>query len=182
MGKRRIEITGEGSIVEVERGRVYRIRHRIPPTEPGGKRRWSPSRTVRGTKGQARIALEEYRRELEEELNNENPGLTVGEYAREFQERRRESGTLSPLTVRRDEIETERIERLFGSLPIADLTTADINKAYAKLRKKKASPSSLHKLHAKLRQVLKQAVKEDIILQNPCDKIDSFRTVLFFKD
>lgn len=175
MGKRRIEITGEGSIVEVERGRVYRIRHRIPPTEPGGKRRWSPSRTVRGTKGQARIALEEYRRELEEELNNENPGLTVGEYAREFQERRRESGTLSPLTVRRDEIETERIERLFGSLPIADLTTADINKAYAKLRKKKASPSSLHKLHAKLRQVLKQAVKEDIILQNPCDKIDDVR-------
>lgn len=132
---------------------------------PDGARRGTallPSCTVHGTKRQARIALKECHRKLEEELNNENLGLTVGEYAREIQERRRESGTLSPPTVRRDEIETERIERLFASVPIVDLTTADINKAYARLCKKKTSPGSLHKLHAKLRQVLKQAAKEDI--------------------
>ena len=63
----------------------------------------------------------------------------------------REAGTLSPLTVRRNEIEIERIERLFGSAPIVDLTTTDINKVYAVLRRKKTSPSSLHKLHAKLK-------------------------------
>lgn len=45
----------------------------------------------------------------------------------------------------------ERIERLFGSAPIVDLTTTDINKVYAALRRKKTSPSSLHKLHAKLK-------------------------------
>lgn len=175
MGKRRIEITGEGSIVEVERGRVYRIRHRIPPSEPGGKRKWSPSRTVRGTKGQARIALEKYRRELEEELNNEFFELTVGQYARDFQERRKAMGTLSPLTIRRDEIETERIERLFGSTPIAELSTAQINKVYATLRRKEMTPSSLHKLHAKLRQVMNQAVKEEIIEKNPCERVDDVR-------
>ena len=41
MSKERITIDGEGSIVEVERGKVYRIRHRLPPAEPGGKLKWS---------------------------------------------------------------------------------------------------------------------------------------------
>ena len=54
MSKERITIDGEGSIVEVERGKVYRIRHRLPPAEPGGKRKWSKQRTVHGNKAKAR--------------------------------------------------------------------------------------------------------------------------------
>ena len=44
----RIVIEGEGSIVEVERGKIYRIRLRLPPAKPGGPRKWSKQRTVRG--------------------------------------------------------------------------------------------------------------------------------------
>ena len=60
MPKKRITIDGEGSIIEVERGKVYRIRHRLPPAKPGGMRRWSPMRTVHGNKAKARIELEAY--------------------------------------------------------------------------------------------------------------------------
>ena len=170
-----ITVQGEGSIREIERGRVYRIRLRIPPSEKGGKAKWSPMRTVYGNKADARKRIEEYRHELEAQLNDERFGLTVGQYVREFHERRKDLKTLSPLTLRRDQIEIERIEHSFGKVPIEELTVADINRAYAQLRKSGLSSSALHKLHAKLRQVLKQAVREDIIQKNPCDYIENIK-------
>ena len=102
-GQERITIDGEGSIIEVERGKTYRIRHRLPPAVPGGKRKWSKMRTVHGNKAKARIELEAYRTELEDMLNNEHATLKVGAYAREFHQRRLDMGTLSSLTgARRD--------------------------------------------------------------------------------
>lgn len=175
MSKERITIDGEGSIVEVERGKVYRIRHRLPPAEPGGKRKWSKQRTVHGNKAKARIELEAYRTELEDMLNNEHIALKVGAYAREFHQRRLDMGTLSPLSLERDEIEIARIEEHFGNVPVQDLDVATINKAYAKMRKSGTSASALHKTHQKLSQVMKRAVKEEIILRNPCDLIDDVK-------
>ena len=175
MPKKRITIDGEGSIIEVERGKVYRIRHRLPPAKPGGMRRWSPMRTVHGNKAKARIELEAYRVELEDALNNEHAALTVGAYAREFHQRRIDMGTLSPLSLERDEIEIARIERAFGRVPVQELDAVTINKAYAKLRKQGLSASALHKIHQKLSQVMKQAVKEEIVLRNPCDLIDDVK-------
>ena len=175
MNQGRIIIEGEGSIVEVERGRLYRIRLRLPPETPGGKRKWSPQRTVHGNKAKARIEMEKYRSELEEQLNNEHSMLKVGAYAREFHEHRKTMANLSPLSLERDEIEIKRIEGIFGSLPIQSIDAATINKTYAGLRKDGMTPSALHKLHQKLSQVLKQAVKEEILQRNPCDLIDDVR-------
>lgn len=97
MSQEHIVIDGEGSIAEVERGKLYRIRLRLPPETSGGKRKWSPQRTVHGNKAKARIEMEKYRSELEEELNNEHSMLKVGAYAREFHERRKTMASLSPL-------------------------------------------------------------------------------------
>lgn len=166
---------GEGSIIEVERGHLYRIRHRLPPNEPGGARRWSPQRTVHGNKAQARKELEAYRIELEEELNNRHKSLMVGEYAREFHQRRVDMGTLSPLTLDRDDVEIRRIEEAFDDVTVQELDVATINKAYAKLRRDGLSADAVHKVHMKLSQVLKQAVKEGIIPRNPCDLIDDVK-------
>ena len=74
--------------------------------------------------------MERYRAELEEELNNEHTGLTVGEYARSFQEARVAAAELSPLSLERDEIEIGRIENLFGRTPIVELSTAQIKEGY----------------------------------------------------
>jgi integrase len=176
MMKQYITVRGEGSIIEVERGHVYRIRLRIPPSEPGGKLKWSPLRTIRGNKAAARSAIEQYRHELEAQLNNEFQGLTVGQYAREFQNRRKAMDTLSPLTLRRDELETDIIERYFAGTPIEIISTAGINEAYAKMRSKDGmSASAVHKVHAKLRQILKQAVREGILTNNPCDLIEDIK-------
>ena len=175
MNQDRIIIDGGGSIVEVERGKLYRIRLRLPPETPGGKRKWSPQRTVHGNKAKARIEIEKYRSELEEQLNNEHAMLKVGTYAREFHERRKTMASLSPLSLERDEIEIRRIESVFSATPIQKMDAATINRTYARLRRDGMTPSALHKFHQKLSQVLKQAVKEEIIQRNPCDLIDDVK-------
>lgn len=172
---KRIEIKGEGSIQEIERGRIYRIRLRIPPTEPGGKRKWSPTRTIHGNKAKARQEIETYRKELEEQLNNSYYGLTIGEYARQFQENRRALESVSPLTIDRDELEIRRIENTIGSIQIQELNTTQISKTYESLRKEGISQSGLFKFHQKLKQILNCAVKEEIIPKNPCDLIDGIK-------
>ena len=181
MKKEPIKIVGEGSIVEVERGRKYRIRFRLPQDETG-KRKWSKQRTVNGTKAQARMALEEYRAELEEELNNSFTGLTVGEYVKVFHQKRVDMAILSPLTLERDWLDLKIIISELGDIPVQKLTTSDITETYARLRKQDAShpegqisQSELFKLHQKLNCILNEAVTEEIIGKNPCAPIKNIR-------
>lgn len=175
MAKKYIKINGEGSIEEVERGRKYRIRLRIPPKEPGDKRRWSPRRTVYGNKAQARIEIEKYRKELEAELNSERPHLTLGAYAREFQEKRKQISTLSTSTIKRDEAQIKRIESFFNNVEITEVSPADITDAFAFFRNEGCSTSELHKFSQKLNQILKNAVKEGILDKNPCNNVDAVK-------
>lgn len=44
------------------------------------------------------------------------------------------------------------------------------------MRKKGVSSSEMFKFHQKLKQILKKAVKEDVILRNPCDQIDGIKS------
>lgn len=81
-------------------------------------------------------------------------------------------GELSPLTLTRDNVEFKKIVELFGDFRLNELDTGTLNKTYAKLRAEDGmSLSSVHKLHKKLSQLLKQAVTEQIIPFNPCDAI-----------
>jgi integrase len=173
--KKLIQIKGEGSITTVKPGRTYRIRLRIPPKTNNGKAAWSPMRTVHGTKTEARQEIEIYRKELERKLNNNNTDLTVAEWADIWQRRRRDLNLLSPNTINRDEIEIKRIKESFGSTLLKELTATDIKDKYAELRKNKLTESSLYKFHAKLKQILDAAVKEDKIQQNPCWSIDNIK-------
>lgn len=168
-------ITGEGSIEEVIRGKKYRIRLRIPPKEIGGKSTWSPMLTINGSKKEARDALEALRDEQEQKINDGNAGLTVGSCAKEFEDRRESINELSPLTLKRDQVEIKHLDRYFRSELIEELTPAKVSKAYARARKDGLSPDALFKMHVKLRQILDQAVVEEIITRNPCAIVQGIR-------
>ena len=179
-----------GEIIERIRGREYTVRVRLPPDENHKGWHWSPKRKVRGNKAEATAALVRYQEELESGAGS-IAQVTVAAYARDFQDDRAErcriekeaavkTGelpryTLSPDTIKRDEIETERIEKLFPRVAVQDLSPADITRAYKKLRQQGLSPSALHKTHRKLSQIMKRAVKEGIIASNPCDRIDDIK-------
>lgn len=112
----------------------------------------APIKTVYGTKADARHEMELYKEELSQGIFINGQKLTVGQYARQFQDQRRSLGNLSPLTIERDEIETKKIEELFGMAAIDALSVGIINETYARLRANdEVSKSQLHKIHAKLR-------------------------------
>ena len=151
----------------------YRIRFNVG-AEPGtGKYLKSPWRTVYGIKNKTdlRIAMEEYKRELNEGALDERKNMTVGEYAWKFYEMR-SFMSLSPLTLKREQNEIRQIDELFGNIKLAELGPHTIKKAYARVREEqKLSGFALHAMHTKFKQILQEAVEDGFIERNPCRKI-----------
>lgn len=60
-----------------------------------------------------------------------------------------------------------------GALPLDKLIPADLQRLYLqKLQQDHLSPKTIANLHACLHRALQQAVKEQLILSNPCDAVD----------
>ena len=94
----------------------------------------------------ARRALKEYLIELECGMKNPEE-LTVGNYARAWYERRKNTGRYSPLTLKDDELQVRKIEDIWGATLLEDLTLKKISDAYDKLlASKKATKSAIHKI------------------------------------
>lgn len=151
----------------------YRIRFSIGFDPETGTYRKSPWRTVHDirNKTELRIAMEEYKRELNEGLLDEDTNMTVGEYAWKYHEMRAYMN-LSPLTYKRERNEINQINELFGNIKLTDLGPYVIKETYARLREEqKLSEFALHAMHIKLKHVLQEAVEDGFITKNPCRKI-----------
>jgi integrase len=172
----KVKVLGNGSIEKTGKKNTYKLRHNIGFDEKTKKYITTPKRTFHGTKAEARAYLAEWKKELEGGIAEPNPKhITVGEYAKDFQLQRQakvKSGKLSPLTYERDELDTRKIVDYFGEYELDALDYKHILKAYAKMRQEGLSEATIHKVHVKLNQILKDAQKHDIIIRNPCDKID----------
>lgn len=169
------KVTGCGEIEEIERGKVYRIRHHLGRDPETGRYLRSPKRTVHGTKSDARRALEEYRRELEEGFANPE-NLTVPELGWRWHEQRKLLKDLSPLTHATDECEFRKVERWFGGILVSDLSLSLLNMIYSSMREDHGvSQRGVHKLNAVLSQVMDLAVKEHLVKHNPCRDVDVSR-------
>jgi Site-specific recombinase XerD len=170
----KLEIKGKGEIIEVSRGEKYRIKfkYRDPST---GKWKYAPQRTIKGNKAKARRELETYKAEFELEWNEPKSTSTFGDYARDWQQTRRELATITVLALDRDEIEIARINEYLGHITMTDLTADDIEGSILALKKKGLSESALHKYWQKVNQILKHAVKRRVIPFNPCDQLEPIK-------
>lgn len=157
---------GEGSIIEVERGRKYKLRFQLPD---GTK---APQRTIRGTKSDARRARDEYRAELERKLNSVG---TVAEYARKWHEDRWRAGTLAENTLIKDNSTINHICEWYPDVLMEELTPEQIESVNAELKKRGWSQDAIFKLNAKLSQIMKHAVIRGKIPYNPCVCVDCRR-------
>lgn len=115
-------------------------------------------------------ALAAYRAELEGASRDERQMRTVGEYASDFHELR-ESEFKSPLSSQREAVYVRHITDMLGEIRLDDLRPEDIRRAYAEARREGMSESELHGTHVKLRQILQDAVLNEVIDKNPCDAI-----------
>lgn len=171
-------VKGLGTSWEIKPG-VYQFRFNMGKDPETGKYRYSPKRTLhcvgktkRGREAELRAAMEAYK----QELNTGNAVAktsrnTVGEYADRFHTLRK--GTMgSELSYKREELEIRHIKELFGDCRLTDLRPAAIKEKYAKVRETgRFSESELHKIHTKLNQIMKEAMNDELIVRNPCEKI-----------
>lgn len=163
-----------GQITELERGRKYSIRVRLAPDNEHKSWHWSKSRKVYGNKAEATAAMVAYKQELEDERSGKN--VTVAEYADMFQSNRKALGTVSVLTIERDQHEIDHIKKYLGETRVIDLTSQQIENAYLRMSEQDgASPDAIHKVHMKLSQIMRKAFLDELINRNPCDAVEGVR-------
>ena len=171
-------IQGKGTSWEIKPG-VYRYRFNLGKDPISGKYLYSPKRTLhcvsktkRGREAELRDAMESYRRELIQGIAPKKTiPLTVADYTNQFHQLRK--GTMkSELSYKREELDIKHINEIFGDIKLTALKPMTIKSAYAQIRETgRFSESELHKIHAKLSQIMKEAVEDELIHKNPCAHI-----------
>ena len=172
----RPRVIGNGSVYQVKEG-VFQYRFNLGKDPKTGKYAYSPKRTLhcegmskRTQQAMLRKALEDYKEELNSGIVREDGDRTVSEYAEDFHNLRAESFK-SPLAYAREENYIRHIQDMFGHMRLSDLKPDDVRHIYAAARKSGMSEAELHGTHVKLRQILQDAVDNELILRNPCTPV-----------
>lgn len=165
---------GDLRITELKRGERYSVRVRMPPDDEHPRWWYSKSRKVEApSKAEAVKAGLAYKAELRQSMvTGTDIDVTIGRYAKEWQESRKKQGKVQEGTIERDEYEIARIEKYLGSVKLREVTADHLIKAYDRMAEDGVSKSARSKTHQKLRQVLRQAVNAGHIARNPCDGIE----------
>lgn len=130
-----------------------------------------PSRTFHGSKTAARRALNEWIKDLEDGMRPDADGVTFAEYADAWEANRATLQAVRPATLRRDALVIRRLRVRVGCMRLQDIDAATVKRLYADMTADGMSPQEVHRTHVKLKQVLRSAVDDDMILRNPCDRV-----------
>lgn len=157
---------------------TYRLYFSLGKDPETGKYLRSPKRTYhcksRNPKNwdtELQNALDEYRSYLEHGESHNSRARTVADYADDFH-RMREGTMGSPLAYDREGYDVRHIRELFGNIGIEALKPDDIRQAYANARKEgRFKEGELRRIHTKLKQIMQDAVDNELIQRNPCGSI-----------
>ena len=158
--------------------RIYFSLGRDPNSGKGGKRvRYlkTPKRTIhcksknpKNWPGEVANALDAYRKELESYEPSRDAPSTVAGYAEDFHALR-ESSFGSPLSYQREGYDVRHIRELFGDVPLTALRPDEIKRAYAEARSNgRFTDAEIRRIHVKLKQVMEDALENELVDRNPC--------------
>jgi integrase len=136
-----------------------------------GRRR--ECRPFRGSKTQARKALGDFRREIESGLKLDADKTTFGKYAKQWQESREASSRLASSTIERDKYIMRHLQKHLGVVLLGDIDAATVRNLYVAYTREGLGQQTVAKIAVVLKQILRQAVDDDILLRNPCDRVEA---------
>lgn len=166
-----MKIKGKGHLEHVADG-VWRGRFSLgPDPDRPGKYLYTPKRTFYcEEEWEARSQFEAYRIELEEYGIPDKDVAYLGAYAERWLLLR--DGTHgSPRTADRERSDVRNIQRLFPNVKLENLTVGVIKTAYKDARDSGRFDKELYQINKRLRQILKEAVKEGQIRRNPANDV-----------
>ena len=172
-------VQGKGSIAQIDtnkpRNKCRRWRLRVcTGRNPRTGKYGCKTRRFEGTYTQAKAALREFIDEVEENAVQGRTDYTFKEYCDQFVELRRAGKEVSPTNLRKQETYFRAACRHIGEAKLEAVTTTMLNKMYVAMLKgdtisgKRASGTYVNCIHANVKLVFDQAVKEGIIASNPC--------------
>lgn len=172
-------MANDGSIIEKRRG-VFEIQISAGRDPITGKYK-RISRTVHGTKADAKKARDQIKRELEDGLSIDSQKITLHQWAIEFMESRRESGRVGASTLKNDQNMLDLICSILGDIPLSKIDARTVKNLFPEIRKRReaqgyrCSNSTLNHYYILFKSCLKEAVNLDLMLRNPCDKVKAPR-------
>jgi integrase len=141
--------------------------------DPITKKRKQACRHFRGNKTDARRALEEFRREIESGLKLDADTVTFGEYARQWMESRQASGRLAESTIQHNSYTLKHLLKHLDHIRLADIDSTAVRNLYNALNASGVGDSGKRHASIMLNQILEQAMNDDIILRNPCSRVEA---------
>lgn len=174
---RRIEILTDPEIRKLKRG-GYSVRFRIPPHHglPESK---SPRRKLQVKSiGAARKEAEDYRRELEDEINDYRniTNITFGDYAERWHEDRVEMGEHAIGTLEVEELYIRQIkETALAKIELKEIDEVDLDNFKKENKQLGRSNDRQDKLLKLVKQVLKHAEQRREIKHNPSGAVQNIK-------
>lgn len=152
--------------------RHWYIIYDLPPG-PDGKRRQKMQSCPGMTKPEARLELARIQTEISRGTFVEPSTLTVAEHLTHWLERKSTFEGRSPSTVAGYSVNIDRhITPYLGKHLLTKLTPSHIQRFYDRLHDSGLSNKTIKNIHGILRCALNQAVKQDVLVKNPADKVD----------
>lgn len=165
---------GDGSISQVSRG-IWKVRVDFGKDPVTGKRR-VVSRNVRGTKAEARKVRDRIRREHESGIKADAGKITLSEFVKIWAEAKRTAGKASDESIKDDCGKLKHVEAYIGDVLLVEIDASTIERVYALIREeRKLGGTSMNRIHSLLKGVLGKAVDYDMLLRNPCDRVEAPR-------
>lgn len=168
------KLYGKGTITELIRGRKYRLALSAGKDPISGKyRRYQE--TFLGSKRQAELRIEEIRRELENGKRLDADKITFADWCGQYLSMREDSGKYRPKTLKQDRSIGKHLISGLGAAMVVDITPSMINDLYSTMRKNGIGDTTVKQAHKMLKRVLDYALRNDIIIRNPVDRVDTPR-------
>lgn len=169
-----VKINGHGTLAKVKdkagkiRKNVWRYRFSLGKDSNSGKQIYTKWQMYYGTKSQAQVAMKVYASALDG-LKAEAETLRFSKYAQLFCEQRKSLGALSAATLRQDTQEVKKLNEYLADTLMIDIDAAKVKELIAFLGRTK-TPGGVKRSYRKLYQILDEAVEDNLILRNPCNK------------
>lgn len=163
---------GDGGLQQLGRNR-WRVTVSMGKDPVSGKRRRA-TQVVNGTKAEARKVRDRLRSDIEGGLRLDASKVTLAEFVQTWAEARTIAGKASANTVRRDVDNMRHVLDRLGSFPLGKVTPQMVESAYAAVKEKFGlSGTTMHKARVSLKNVFKKACDYDLVMRNPCDRVEA---------
>lgn len=135
------------------------------------KKRIRPKTNFKGTKTQAIKEGERIKREYEGGLSYDGKSLTFKAFATQWHEERVANERIRSRTIDSEKYNLQKLYSVLGEYKLKDIKRPQVYKAMNQIRENKTGKrplggTTMNKIYKLLRQVLQEAVEQDLIIKN----------------